>query len=80
MPLSVPADSAAVNAEPLRRAGFGRTFDLDGETISIRQAPIKADEYVSFLGRSGLGTQYPKERFMERISAGRERPGQSRRS
>jgi len=33
----------------------------------IREERISADEYIDFLRRSDLGSQYPKERFRERI-------------
>lgn len=38
------------------------------EEISIREERISAEEYVNFLKRTDLGSQYPKERFEERIS------------
>lgn len=34
---------------------------------SIGNERISADEYVEFLKRTDLGSQYPKERFAERI-------------
>ncbi|MBO5376971.1 MAG: GNAT family N-acetyltransferase [Ruminiclostridium sp.] len=37
------------------------------EKITIMQERISAEEYVDFLKRSDLGSQYPKERFDERI-------------
>ena len=37
------------------------------ERIMIREERITADEYISFLKRTDLGSQYPKERFEERI-------------
>ncbi|MBD1877054.1 GNAT family N-acetyltransferase [Nodosilinea sp. FACHB-131] len=49
------------------RIEFDRTFDLQGERIYIKHALIEADEYISFLARTNLGQQYPKERFNERI-------------
>ena len=36
--------------------------------ITIREERISAEEYIDFLKRSDLGSQYPKERFAERIS------------
>ena len=36
--------------------------------IEIRSERIKADEYIGFLSRTDLGSQYPKERFDERIN------------
>jgi len=36
--------------------------------IEIESERISANEYIDFLKRTDLGTQYPKERFKERIS------------
>ena len=43
---------------------------LKGHTpaITIREERITAEEYTDFLKRTDLGSQYPKERFEERIS------------
>ena len=38
-----------------------------GENVVIRQERISADEYMDFLKRTDLGSQYPKERFAVRI-------------
>lgn len=35
--------------------------------ITIREERISAGEYIDFLKRTDLGSQYPKERFNERI-------------
>ncbi len=35
--------------------------------ITIRSEKLTAEEYIDFLKRTGLGSQYPKERFAERI-------------
>ena len=35
--------------------------------IEIKEERISADEYIDFLKRTDLGSQYPKERFEERI-------------
>ena len=35
--------------------------------ISIRNERVSAEEYIAFLKRTDLGSQYPKERFEERI-------------
>ncbi len=35
---------------------------------SIKEERITAKEYIDFLKRTDLGSQYPKERFEERIS------------
>ncbi len=39
-----------------------------GEEISILEERISAKEYVDFLKKTDLGSQYPKERFNERIA------------
>ena len=39
-----------------------------GEEIQIKEERITAEEYVDFLKRTDLGSQYPKERFEERIA------------
>lgn len=38
-----------------------------GEQIRIAEERISAEEYIGFLKRTDLGSQYPKERFEERI-------------
>ena len=38
------------------------------EGIRIREERITATDYIDFLKRTDLGSQYPKERFEERIS------------
>lgn len=35
--------------------------------IKIKEERISAEEYIDFLKRTDLGSQYPKERFNERI-------------
>ena len=35
--------------------------------MKIREERISAEEYIDFLKRTDLGSQYPKERFEERI-------------
>ncbi|HSN95455.1 MAG TPA: GNAT family N-acetyltransferase [Anaerolineaceae bacterium] len=37
-------------------------------TVSIVRKNISPDDYVEFLTRTDLGSQYPKERFQERIT------------
>ena len=37
------------------------------ENIIIREEQLSADAYIDFLKRTDLGSQYPKERFRERI-------------
>ena len=36
--------------------------------IAIKEERISAEDYIDFLKRTDLGSQYPKERFFERIS------------
>ena len=36
--------------------------------VTIREERISAEEYIGFLKRTDLGSQYPKERFEERIA------------
>lgn len=38
------------------------------EGITIREERITPEEYISFLKRTDLGSQYPKERFEKRIA------------
>ena len=38
------------------------------EKIEILEERISADEYIDFLKRTDLGSQYPKERFVDRIA------------
>ena len=38
------------------------------EDILIRSERVSAEEYVAFLRRTDLGSQYPKERFAQRIA------------
>ena len=38
------------------------------KTISIREERLSPKEYIDFLKRTDLGSQYPKERFEERIA------------
>lgn len=35
--------------------------------VTIKEEHLTADEYIDFLKRTDLGSQYPKERFRERI-------------
>ena len=37
------------------------------DVVTVREERISAEEYVDFLKRSDLGSQYPEERFRERI-------------
>lgn len=38
------------------------------ENIKIAEEHLSAEEYIDFLKRTDLGSQYPKERFEERIA------------
>jgi hypothetical protein len=40
---------------------------MEKRNITIREERISAEEYIDFLKRTDLGSQYPKERFYERI-------------
>jgi len=40
---------------------------MEKGNITIREERISAEEYIDFLKRTDLGSQYPKERFFERI-------------
>ena len=40
---------------------------MENRMITIREEHISAEEYIDFLKRTDLGSQYPKERFAERI-------------
>lgn len=37
------------------------------QKIAIKQERLSAEEYIEFLKRTDLGSQYPQERFRERI-------------
>ena len=37
------------------------------ETITIKEERLTAEEYIDFLKLTDLGSQYPKERFYDRI-------------
>lgn len=39
-----------------------------GEKIEVKEERLSATEYIDFLKRTDLGSQYPEERFVERIS------------
>ena len=40
---------------------------MEKETVTIKEERVSAEEYIEFLKRTDLGSQYPKERFAERI-------------
>ena len=41
---------------------------MENKSIVIKKERISAEEYIDFLKRTDLGSQYPKERFEERIA------------
>ncbi len=41
---------------------------MEADSIRINEEHITAEEYIEFLKRTDLGSQYPKERFEERIA------------
>ena len=43
------------------------THHAEGDMTEIREERISAEEYTDFLKRTDLGSQYPRERFEERI-------------
>ena len=38
-----------------------------GNSVIIKEERLSSEEYIDFLKRTDLGSQYPKERFEERI-------------
>ena len=50
----------------MRKAGNSEMLNKTGE-VQIKEERISAEEYISFLKRTDLGSQYPRERFEERI-------------
>ena len=40
---------------------------MKNENVTIAEERISVEEYIEFLKRTDLGSQYPKERFAERI-------------
>lgn len=43
-------------------------YNIMCEKIEIKEEQLTAEEYINFLKRTDLGSQYPKERFTDRIS------------
>lgn len=41
--------------------------DREEHMVTIKEERVSAAEYIDFLKRTDLGSQYPKERFYERI-------------
>lgn len=44
-----------------------RKHDREEHMVTIKEERVSAEEYIVFLKRTDLGSQYPKERFYERI-------------
>ena len=44
------------------------TVDSMSKKVNILEERISAEEYIEFLKRTDLGSQYPKERFADRIA------------
>ncbi|MBO7638229.1 MAG: GNAT family N-acetyltransferase [Treponema sp.] len=40
---------------------------MENKTITIKEERLSAEEYIDFLKHTDLGSQYPKERFEDRI-------------
>ena len=40
---------------------------MQQNTVQIKEERLSAEEYIDFLKRTDLGSQYPKERFRQRI-------------
>ena len=40
---------------------------MENKTITIKEERLTAEDYIDFLRRTDLGSQYPKERFEDRI-------------
>ena len=64
--VSTVATFAAIQEGHLIRTGE-QTRMSKKDDIQIREEHISAEEYIDFLKRTDLGSQYPKERFEERI-------------
>lgn len=47
--------------------GLIEKIKLGDETLTVSQEDVGVDEYVEFLARTDLGSQYPHEDFRERI-------------
>lgn len=48
-------------------SGTTYSFATKKGTITIRSRHLEGDQYIEFLARTDLGSQYPLERFRERI-------------
>ncbi len=44
-----------------------RKHDREEHMVTIKEERVSAEEYIDFLKRTDLGSQYPKERFYELI-------------
>jgi len=58
---------AAQNTEYDRNSLDRKGRERMADSIIIREERVSPDEYISFLKRTDLGSQYPKERFEQRI-------------
>ena len=50
------------------QAAAGENPKEQEPVITIREERVTAEEYIDFLKRTDLGSQYPKERFEERVA------------
>ena len=63
-----PRECAACKVHPWTKLVAERSIqNMEKENITIREERISAEDYIDFLKRTDLGSQYPKERFYERI-------------
>lgn len=46
---------------------YHRNFHVAGEILSIRQDRLTVASFAEFLGRSGLGREFPREGFERRV-------------
>lgn len=56
------------NRESLRNSSTNYDWRRSILPYEINEERINAEEYINFLKRTDLGSQYPKERFEKRIS------------
>lgn len=72
MPLVIMRTIKTVNILDFEKSGI-KNKNYSGDyivkpEIKIESERLSAEEYIEFLKRTDLGSQYPKERFEERIS------------
>ncbi|TVQ28764.1 MAG: hypothetical protein EA382_01300, partial [Spirochaetaceae bacterium] len=48
--------------------GLKQTIALETETLEVCQELLSPEDYIEFLSRTDLGSQYPKEDFRQRIA------------